>query len=189
MLGKLPLSEFQGPRDDFEQKLAGDDGEIWLSEFKRFLRKEPTWRELSFVLVDRTILPKYPDWVKEVLYPELESVGPAEFDAGKLELWLHDRQKNGMVTGNVIHSYLKNHDMLKECLGLRDLEEIQKKGIFFFRKHFKGKCVFGWKSVILDRHDILCSPCLYEEVGNVCFFWCWLINNRGSDNPALRFAS
>jgi len=43
MLGGLPLSEIQGPRDDFEQKLAGKEGELWLGEFKRFLRKEPCW--------------------------------------------------------------------------------------------------------------------------------------------------
>lgn len=43
MLGRLPLSEVQGPRDDFEQKLAGEDGELWLGQFKRFLRKETCW--------------------------------------------------------------------------------------------------------------------------------------------------
>ncbi|MBI4136099.1 MAG: hypothetical protein HY481_00900 [Candidatus Vogelbacteria bacterium] len=43
MLGRLPLSEIQGPRDDFEQKLASEEGEMWLEQFKLFLRKEPCW--------------------------------------------------------------------------------------------------------------------------------------------------
>ncbi len=43
MLGKLPLSEIRGPRDAFEEKLAGEDGEKWLEAFKRFLRKENPW--------------------------------------------------------------------------------------------------------------------------------------------------
>jgi hypothetical protein len=43
MLGKLPLSEVQGPRDDLESKLAGGEGEVWLTEFKKFLRREPCW--------------------------------------------------------------------------------------------------------------------------------------------------
>ncbi len=43
MLGSLPLSAIQGPRDDFEQKLAGKDGKLWLKQFNRFLRKEACW--------------------------------------------------------------------------------------------------------------------------------------------------
>lgn len=43
MLGDLLLSEVQGPRDDFETKLASQDGKWWLHEFKKFLRKEATW--------------------------------------------------------------------------------------------------------------------------------------------------
>jgi len=43
MLGNLPLSEIRGPRDDFEEKLAGADGPRWLAAFKRFLRRENPW--------------------------------------------------------------------------------------------------------------------------------------------------
>ncbi|MDP3954617.1 MAG: hypothetical protein Q8Q06_04355 [bacterium] len=46
MLGNVSLSDFQGPRDDFEQKLTGPDGKIWLAAFKRFLRKENPWAKL-----------------------------------------------------------------------------------------------------------------------------------------------
>ena len=40
MLGKLPLSEIRGPRDDLEEKLAGPEGGKWLESLKKFLRKE-----------------------------------------------------------------------------------------------------------------------------------------------------
>lgn len=43
MLGKLPLARIQRLRDDLETKLAGNDGELWEAEAKKFLRKEPTW--------------------------------------------------------------------------------------------------------------------------------------------------
>jgi len=43
MLGKLSLSETQGPRSDLETKLAGPDGPQWLEGLNRFLRKENPW--------------------------------------------------------------------------------------------------------------------------------------------------
>ena len=142
------------------------------------------------IFVDRTILPKYPDWVDKLEYPELESTGPTEFDAGKLQLWLHDDQKYLCVNCEVVHSYLKEHYMIKNCLGSRDLEEIQKKGIAFFRKHFKENYVFGWKSVVRGRNGNLYVPylCVYVD-GEVCLRWYWLGNDWDSDYPALLFAS
>jgi len=43
MLGRLPLSETRGPRDELEDRLAGAKGEIWLAALKRFLREENPW--------------------------------------------------------------------------------------------------------------------------------------------------
>ena len=43
MLGNIPLSDVQGPRNDLDQKLAGEDGSVWLAQLNRFLRKEPCW--------------------------------------------------------------------------------------------------------------------------------------------------
>lgn len=42
MLGGA-LAEVAGPLKDFTEKLGGEEGERWLSEFKCFLRKEKTW--------------------------------------------------------------------------------------------------------------------------------------------------
>ncbi len=43
MLGKVPLSRWQGLRDDLENKVAGPNGERWADDLGIFLRKEPRW--------------------------------------------------------------------------------------------------------------------------------------------------
>lgn len=43
MLGRLPLSAVQGPRDTLDEHLAGRDGELWLAELKKFNAKKPCW--------------------------------------------------------------------------------------------------------------------------------------------------
>jgi len=84
---------------------------------RKFLAEETVVAPVhGTVYVDRTICPTYPQWVDKVLYPELESTGPAEFDAGKLELWLHNGQKTGCVTGKTIHQYLQDHDTCLKTL-------------------------------------------------------------------------
>lgn len=143
----------------------------------------------SIIHVDRTVRPTYPSWMKKVLYPKLENTGPEEFDVTKLELWLHNDQKAGTVKGNVIHDHLKSNNMLEGCLGLRDLEEIQKKGVTFFRENFKGKAVFAWKSVVRHADGYLLVPYLIENDGKVVLYWNWLDNDWNSSNPALRFAT
>jgi hypothetical protein len=144
----------------------------------------------SIVRVDRTIRPTYPDWKKKVLYPKLENSGPSEFDVAKLELWLHEGQKNGgRVKGQIIFDYLKKERMLGSCLGLRDLEEIQKKGVVFFRKYFQGKAIFAWKSVLLRRGGVLYVPYLCEIGDSVVLHWFWLEDAWTGGYPALRLAS
>jgi len=151
---------------------------------------EPEAKLDPIIRVDRSIRPSYPDWVKEVMHPELETVGPAEYDITKLEQWLHDGQKGGKwIEGNKIYAHLKKTDTLKTCLGLRDLEEIQKKGIAYFRKHFAGKAVFAWASVVRGRHGNLSVPYLYESGGLVVLGWRWLVIDWFSSYPALRHAS
>ena len=39
----------------------------------------------SVVRMNRSIRPSYPDWMKEVMHPEPEAVGPSEYDGAKLE--------------------------------------------------------------------------------------------------------
>ena len=108
----------------------------------------------------------------------------------KVSLWLHDEQKDGgWIEGHKLYEHLKSNNMLESCLGLRDLEEIQRRGIEFFRQHFKGKAVFGWKSAVRDSDGNLNAPCLYEGVGRVVLDWVWLSNGWSDCSPALRLKS
>jgi hypothetical protein len=169
---------------------------------KRFLADEPVVAERqpkfapkadspfdTIIRVDRSVRPVYPEWVKKVMHPELEGTGPAEYDLAKVEQWLHDEQKKGVMVGNRIYEHLKSNNMLASCLGLRDLEEIQKKGVRCFPKPVKGNAVFGWKSVVLGHGGNLSVPCLVEVGGGVLLDWYWLTHDWSDERPALRFTS
>lgn len=144
----------------------------------------------TIIRIDRTIRPAYPDFVKDVLHPELELSGPAEFDLAKVEQWLHEGQKSGgVVRGEKIYEHLKEHNMLESCANLADLLAIQAKGVKTFRKHFAGKAVFAWKSVLRDRGGRLNVPCLFEGGQRVKLALLWLGSDWGGDGPAFRFAS
>jgi|GEM_PF-6933842 len=57
------------------------------------------------VRIDHSVRPVYPDCVKEgytdtAKFTALEKLGPPEFDASKLRLWVHPKQKNNSTVGN-----------------------------------------------------------------------------------------
>ncbi len=140
------------------------------------------------VKVDRSAKAAYPDWVKEVLHPELESTGSAEFNLKTLELWFHPNQQNGgVITGNPIYEHLRDNGMLPTCLNLQDGLAIQKKGIAVFRKFFEGKAVFLWKSAVQSRNGNLFVPYLCEGGARVVVSWDRLDFDFHDDDPAARF--
>lgn len=141
------------------------------------------------IRVDRSVCPEYPDFVKKAKHPEFELTGPTEFNVAELELWLHPKQKKGAISGNEIYEYLKTNKMLESCCNLADLRAIQARGIDFFRKHFAGKIIFGWGSVILNRDDDLHVPYLCGFDDEVRLGWIWLVDGWLSDRPALRHAN
>lgn len=142
----------------------------------------------KIIRIDRSIPIFYPDWVEKPMHPELEATGPAEYNLGDVEQWLHEKQKTGVAGGKEIYEYLKSADDLKNHHDLRDLLAIQKLGIEVFRKHFKGKAVFGWKSVVLSRnYGGLSVPYLIERGGEVVLCWIWLGYGWDARSPALRF--
>ena len=154
----------------------------------------------NIIRVDHSIRPSYPGWVKMVVHPELENTGPVEYDILKVEWWLIERQmyfhksQKGSASiehdeGTRIYTYLREMDMLKFCLGLLDLEEIQKKGIAFFGKYFQKNDilhVFGWKSISMDFEGNLCVPFLYGY-RSVDIMWAWMGSTFGLHIPVLRF--
>jgi hypothetical protein len=198
----------QGPGHKFETAVGRNNGSMkdvdWLSSGKNFnfvillrtgraelvMRPEPTpVIEVgdSIVRVDRTSELVYPGWVKEVLYPELENTGPAEYDATKLTLFLLPDQEIGIVTGKRIYQYFSDGNLLQNCLGFRDLLEIQKKGVNFFQQNWNGKVVYGWRSVVRDHDGDLYVPYLCVDF-NWVVEWRSIKNDYGFSKPALCFA-
>jgi hypothetical protein len=141
----------------------------------------------DIIRVDRSTPITYPDWVEKPLHPELEQVGPAEFDMSEVEEWLHDGQKQSVVRGQVIYDHLEKNDMLKTCVGLPELQAIQKLGIAFFRRHFAGKRVYGYRSAVRARDGHSRAPDLVERDGEVVLRWYWLGYDWNALEPALRF--
>jgi hypothetical protein len=137
----------------------------------------------SIIRIDRSTSPVYPDWVTRVLHPELGSVGPAEYDLATIGLWLHDGQKNdAKMHGDRIYGYLKSENMLGRCLGLRDGEEIRKKGVRIFRTFFGGRSLFLWKSVVEFNGDLRVPAIPYGGEGDIR--WVWLGFDWRSIDPA-----
>ncbi len=183
------LLEWLATGDNLQQvgRLHRGEAELVLKE-KPVPAPEPIIDPI--IRVDRSIRPSYPDWMKEVMHPELELAGSAEYDISAIAQWLHDGQKDGKcIEGNKIYDHLKKTDTLKICLGLRDLEEIQKKGIAFFRKYFKDKEVLGWASIVRHHKGGLGVSSLYEHCGNVVLHWRWTGNNWYGSHPALLYAN
>ena len=183
-------------------------GEEWTREFGKFVAKRPCWvpeKEQAkpapialptspaiidpIVRVNRKLRSTYPDWAKLVMHPELEALGPAEFDATKLEQYLHKKQESGRIGGHDLYRHLKSKKLLEGCLGLADLVGTQQKGIVFFRQNFAGKAVFGWKSVVRSAGGDLSVPYLFERGEQVIVDWHRLDCDWGSGHPALRFVS
>ena len=142
----------------------------------------------TIIRVDRSVRPAYPDWMKEVMHPELEATGPAEYDLAKVALYLHDDQKNGTMKGTVLYEHLKSTDSLKSCFGLHDALEAQKKDIAVFRKLFGGKAVFCWRSIVRRRPGSLLVPYFYGNGGKVVVLWAGLDSVWSGNHPAARFA-
>ncbi len=152
MLGIAP-EDICGPMIDLLQKFKGPNREIWLKEFKSFLRKEKNWS--TVVKVDRTqpFLPKViMDNIgscgpKEalLLHPEYENFGPTEFNMSEISFLIstpkpeEEKKGNKLYTLNFggercyvalggLYEYLTNHPLFikNNSLGLRDAEAMIK---------------------------------------------------------------
>lgn len=132
---------------------------------------------LDFMIkIDRSAPVLYPDWVLEVLHPELEGEGPAEYNLDELFHFSHENESqevgvdNNEIRGNDIYENFKKNGELVNNIGLADLLAIQAKGVEVFRQLFGNNVVFGWRSVVRGRLGLL-APCLYEREGKVILKW------------------
>lgn len=140
------------------------------------------------VTINRFIRPIYPFWMKKVKHPKLEFAGPTKYNLQtQVEQWLHDDQKNGLVSGEIIFKHLIHTKTLRLCLNLQDGLAIQQKGIAVFQKLFKSNAVFLWGSVAQDHEDYLRVPYLLENRGEIVLLWYFLHYYWDFSHLALRF--
>ncbi len=124
------------------------------------------------VTIDLSLSSKYSEFSKRGIYHELYK-GVREFNPKTLEQWFHEDFLSEGATGQIILDYFTVNGLFEDCLGFHELEGIQKKGLSFFREHFEGKAVFGWRAVLAFPNGDYRVPYLIEYLGEVvlCLYW------------------
>jgi len=198
MLGNLPLSEVQGPRDDFEQKLAGPEGTVWLSAFKRFLRKENTWSkepQTSTIVVDCDARPRIPSSLK------LEGKGTEHRQLGKITLkkrdgklyangvevirFLSPNQKDGkIIRGDKLRKELQKMQVLNACILDALLAHPE-----LIPDEWKNGATYFWATIFSDADGDLCVEYLYWSGGSWRRSNYWLEGDWLGSGPAAVLAS
>jgi len=151
-------------------------------------KEEPNNVIDNTIRVDRSIQPDYPLSPGEFVYPQLQNTGPSEYNISQVEEWLYpDQEADGMDDGNAVYDLLVENSDLERHLGLADLVAIHAKGVEFYRKHYKDKALFAWKSIVQDENGAFHTPYLVEDVNGFHILWHPLDWIWGSDDPALCF--
>jgi len=117
------------------------------------LEKSPRDQALpNRIKVNRQVRPACPVFVKVIAHPELETLGPDEYDLGEVKLWRHkDQQGKQRVSIFELYMDLKIGDLLPHCLGLADGYAISRKQAPIYRKFFGGQTLFLWRSVMIGE--------------------------------------
>ena len=172
-------------------KLGGEEGVDRFLRDETMVMEKPRRIPCFYILsVDRSVRPTYPDGVEKVMHPDLEATGPEQCDPGAAILYSHPKQKNGgWIKGNELYAFLKETGLIEHCWSLRDGEEL-KENPHLYPEAWKGKCIFLWKSVVLEhRSGALSVPYVYWNDGAVDLGWGWLVDDLCDAHPAALSAS
>jgi hypothetical protein len=125
------------------------------------------------IVVDRSQDVYLPGWVKEFVHPELQKVGPSEYDLTQVELYLHpDQGKEGVdLTGLSVLKHLESTGLIRYCLGFHDASAMRAMDIDIFRRFFGRKLVFCWKATALDQSGHMHVPFFFDSGGMVDVDW------------------
>ncbi len=208
MLGNLPLSEVRGPRDAFEEKLAGEDGAVWLTAFNRFLRKENPWPKILLwrkvgemaIEVNLDAPPMLPfadatvEWVKpgQTGWVRVERIGDLLFVGGH-DVLLHldpGQQKGKSVLGHDLRKKLAEQSTLHPNI-LDALFENQHLLPEALKQNADGNTKFIYFWAVVYRYSVG-----YLFVRYVCFSdgqwhrrYSWLGSHWADQDPAAVSAS
>ncbi len=145
---------------------------------------------LDFMInIDRASLRlSYPRSKKRLLNPELEFLGPREYNLQKeVKPWFHLKQENTAVPGHEIYSRLQIDGLLGRSLGLIDLAAILAKGNDVHHELYREIAVFAWKSAIEDRLGRRYAPGLFWSGERLIIDWRIFDHSWGVGSPALIF--
>lgn len=147
-------------RQQVENLLLGDEGDVYETELKKFVARRPCWG------------------------PKAKPLATREYQ--KFELYLHDKQKNGgRINGFDLENYLKETGLINRALSLED--ELVKGWLEnprTYPEELKGKAVFLWKST-QDSDGNRGVACLCWLDGRVVVRWGWLVVDWDGSRPAL----
>lgn len=133
------------------------------------------------IRVDRSIQPPFKNGMVRMEYPEKSR--PVEYDVRSLEKMPHQQQTKSYCSGNCDFEFLRDNNLLTECLDIFDLMAIQVKGYDFLRRHFAWEAVMGFGSPLRIGYKTQFEPSRnsievpYLEVnsdGEIIIDWCWL---------------
>lgn len=185
MLGVLPLSEIRGPRDAFEEKLAGSEGSMWLEAFKRFLRKENPWPVRR--LIDGDALPYIlNNWKIE----EHRKGGQLDFDPRKVKFHLDDTQKTGTIGGHELRKKLVGLPVMNACVLdhlldntnlIPDEWKVDEQG--------QTRFIYFWGTIYRDSGGNLYVRFLFLDDGYWNWHYSWLDDGFDDQDPAAILAS
>lgn len=89
---KVALCDARGPLNDLNDKLAGNDGRVWLDGLKRFLRHENPWPRVGTAIDPGGNWPENPD----IVYLRFTSKGRTP------EEWFRRMEDGGVGTGSFL---------------------------------------------------------------------------------------
>ena len=103
-------------------------------------------------------------------YPEFSCIGPSEYHLGQISLLSQDIDLDVRRRADTCFEYLEKHGLLGSCLGLSDLEAIQRLGKIPFKRRFPSHLA-GWKSVATNKYGFKFLPGLMEVRDGVELYW------------------
>ncbi len=164
MLG-VAFRDARGPLNTLLDRLAGQEGEMWLKRLNKFNRGENPF--------------------EPVLVTEPKDI-PIPIPIPIPTLYLHEKQKTApWISGYDLEAHLKKTGLIDRCFSLEDdLIKGWLANPSTYPEEFKGRWVNLWKSA-QGRDGGRNVPCLSWDGGKVIVHWPWLSRDWGIHGPAL----
>ena len=105
--------------------------------------------------------------------------GELRWNPDEVELYLCDKQKDGIIEGNKLRKLLKGKPVLNACVLDYLLANHQ-----LIPEEWKGKVVFFWGTIYRDSDGYLCVRYLCWRGGRWNWNFGWLVSGFGDGSPA-----